>query len=208
MLCATVHIYQKLAGLLTHTHTHTHTQFTFLSANCSKWETEDREGGRGQEEAGRRQGGGGAMLRFRFGRLVILRFSTMIGWNCFTTLLHRVVRHGYCTCTFATELTCPQLFAKFRGASRTSIFRCQIAYLLRKMRTGWQVCHRCGHTAATYLKVCDTWVEKRHRRLWIWKIHWNTRHKRQRRWKPLWQSPDIMKVRSRIAQYLESNCTV
>ena len=49
-----VHIYQKLAGLLTHTHTHTHTPFTFLSANCSEWGMGDGEGGRGQEEAERR----------------------------------------------------------------------------------------------------------------------------------------------------------
>ena len=64
--------------------THIHTVYHF-SANCSEWGTEDGEGGRGPEEAGRRWAG---MLYYRFGRLVILYFSTMIGWNCFTTLLH------------------------------------------------------------------------------------------------------------------------
>ena len=82
-LRVTVHIYQKLAGPLTHRYTHTHTQkqFTFLSCNCSTCGTEDGEGGGRQVEAGRR---GAGMLRYRFGRLVILHFSTMIGWNCFT----------------------------------------------------------------------------------------------------------------------------
>ena len=54
--------------------------------------------------------------------------------------------------------------------------------------------HRCGHTAATYLKVCGTCVEKRHRRLYIWKfiethVIYVSVDESQ-----LGQSPNVMKV--------------
>lgn len=83
-------------------------------------------------------------LNYRFIRHC---YSPLLGDYCVKLLppQYRIVLSDM-SITTSTELTDDQqLFALFKEANGISVFVCQIAYLLCKMLTGWQVCIiQCG----------------------------------------------------------------